>query len=100
MIILCPYCGHQLLRPLLNGMSSCNNCCRVFDSSNKNVILSTYWLVKKRNILDRQYLIDHYNIPEDDADFVVDVAINHQYSYEEFVRILNQKTNLVNKKAS
>jgi len=100
MIILCPYCGHQLLRPLLNGMSSCNNCCRVFDSSNKNILLSTYWLVKKRNILDHQYLIDYYCIPKDEADFVVDQVVNQQYSYEEFLHILNEKIAIFNKKAS
>ena len=91
MMILCPYCGHQLIRPLSDGMSSCVNCLRVFDSCRINNLLSTAWIVRKRNITDFKYLIDKFNISECDAKFVIESVSENCLNHTEFLNLINKK---------
>ena len=91
MILMCPFCGHQIPCPLMNGMSSCNNCCRVFDSSKINTLLSTAWLVRKKHINDVQVLIDQYSVEESDAKFVIDNVADGCCGHEEFFKLLKDQ---------
>jgi hypothetical protein len=91
MILMCPFCGHQIPRPLMNGMSSCNNCCRVFDSSKINTLLSTAWLVRKKHVNDCQVLVDQYCVEEADAKFVIDNVADGCRSHEEFFKLLKDQ---------
>lgn len=101
MILLCPYCGHQLPCTLSHGMSSCVNCCRVFDSCKTNVLLSTAWLVRKRNITDPQYLVEKFNISEEDAKFLIESVSDNCFNHEEFSKLVDQKLkNCNHRKAS
>jgi hypothetical protein len=93
---MCPYCGHQLVRPLSDGMSSCVNCCRVFDSSRKNFLLATAWLVRRKHINDPDFLTNNYHVPEDDAKFVIQYVADGCYSHEEFLALINQLDNCRN----
>lgn len=94
MILMCPYCGHQISRPLMHGISSCLNCCRVFDSSKTNRLLSTAWLVRRKHIVDVDVLINQYSILEDEAKLVIDFVADGCCCHEEFLKIIN-KTNSV-----
>lgn len=89
-MLLCPYCGHRLPRPLSDGMSSCVNCFRVFDSSRRNLLLSTAWLVRKRNINDANYLMNYIKIPEDDAKFIIDCVYDKCFNPEEILKIIEK----------
>jgi hypothetical protein len=91
MIILCPFCGHKLPLPLNSGISSCVNCNRVFDSSKNNFLLSTAWLVRKRNISDPQYLIDYIQSSKEDAEFVINHIFEKCCSHEDFLNIIQEK---------
>ena len=93
MIILCPYCGHRLPQTLSHGMSSCINCNRVFDSSKKNILLATAWLVRKNNIDDLEYLVNRFNISEEDAKFVIENVSKECFSQEEFLKIIEKNFN-------
>lgn len=98
MIIHCPYCGHHLPHPLTNGMSSCTNCCRAFDSSKQNLLLSTAWLVRKRDIDDSNYLVEKFDIAPEDAELVIKFVADECYSHEEFYAYLKQEFNSCNKR--
>lgn len=97
-MIFCPFCGHHLASPLLNGMSSCTNCCRVFDSSKQNILLSTAWLVRKRDITDIQYLIDHVGSTHEDASFVIEHVADGCMSHEEFFLLLKEEFKIEDKR--
>jgi hypothetical protein len=69
-------------------MSSCVNCCRVFDSSKQNFLLSTAWFVRKKDITDAQYLIDHLGASKEEADFVIKHVADGCCSHQEFLPII------------
>jgi hypothetical protein len=81
----CPYCGHNLLTPINNGITSCQNCCRIFDSSPYHRILSLGWLARKQNVCSAEQLIQH-GFSEEEANFVMD---NADLTHQEFVQVVN-----------
>jgi hypothetical protein len=50
MIVLCPYCGSKLHRALKDGISSCEHCTRVFDTSSYHSLLSAAWMCRQWNV--------------------------------------------------
>lgn len=90
MILLCPHCGHSLRNVVLHGISSCNNCHRVFDTNPFNRLLSASWLVRKKDIVSEDVLID-YGYSEEESKFVIEVVADNCCNHEEFVKILKEK---------
>jgi hypothetical protein len=88
MIELCPHCGHKLTHPILRGISSCNNCNRIFDSSPFNRILSAAWLVRRHHISDQDYLVDRHGCHPVEAELVMEFVSECLYSHEEMVKLL------------
>lgn len=90
MIHYCPYCGHDLKKPVLYGISSCNNCYRVFDSNLFHKILSAAWMARKRHLSSADQFVQQWG---DDPyitaiinEFVIDGCCNH----EEFLQVLKE----------
>lgn len=88
MLIMCPYCGYHLSKPLTNGICSCVNCKRVFDSSRFNSLLSASWVVKRKNITNPIDLANRCKISEDDANLVINLVNDQCYDFQEFLKIL------------
>jgi hypothetical protein len=88
MIILCPYCGFKLSKILEDGISSCDNCQRIFDSSSHHKVLSALWLYKKWNWC-AETITQHFQFSEEEAK-LINEFIDKQYSYEDYVKILNK----------
>lgn len=88
MIIFCPYCGHRLPQLLSNGISSCNNCRRAFDSSRFNTLLNFSWVIRKLHIYDPDVLIHRFECDSRDADLVIKYVADECLSHEEFSKIL------------
>jgi hypothetical protein len=85
MIKHCPYCGAGLPRPILHGITSCNNCVRVFDSSLFNKILSAAWFIRRKHP-DPELLVTYGYDP-----YVVSLVMQYEHhSHEEFVKALKQ----------
>ncbi len=87
MMNYCPHCGHSLTHSITRGITSCNHCHRVFDSSPFNRLLSAAWMVRRR----------HYNCPEllaqhgytsDEADLVIEMVADGCHNHEDFVKVL------------
>ncbi len=84
----CPHCGHHLPKVLRDGISSCPNCRRIFDSCRFNQILSLSWAVRKEHIDNSEHLINYFGASEKDARFLVDHVYDDCLSHEEFFKFL------------
>lgn len=90
MIIYCPYCGNLLKHPVECGITTCNNCNRVFDTSPFNKMLSASWLVRKRQISIEEVVM-HYGYTQEEASMVIEAVFYNCYSHEDFVEFLKEK---------
>lgn len=90
MINYCPFCGHNLPTAIVHGITSCNNCKRVFDSSQLNKLLSAAWFVRKRNIDSEDYLIQ-FGYTKEEADLLIKFVHEGCYSHEEFRDLLKSQ---------
>lgn len=70
MISVCPFCGKKLDMAILNeGITQCQNCLRLFDSSKIHAILSVGWANRRGytvedcglNEEERQFVSEHYD---------------------------------------
>jgi ribosomal protein L37AE/L43A len=86
----CPYCGHRLAKSVMNGISSCSNCCRVFESSHFNRLLSAAWVVRRQSITCPYVLINMGYAPED-AEMVVKYVCDECCNHEDFIAVLQQQ---------
>ena len=89
MIIACPHCGHDLDFPLKDGISSCEHCHQVFDTSPFNRILSACRYVRKHNIADLSRL-EHHGLDEVDSLIALALAYDGDFSHDEIVKILKR----------
>lgn len=88
MIELCPHCGHHLPQSISDGITGCTHCRRVFDSSHFNRLLSTSWLVRRKQISDVETLIQRWGVKPDDAAFVIENVVDECMGQEEFFHFL------------
>lgn len=88
MIVHCPFCGHSLPRVLVSGITSCNNCRRTCDSAKRNQLLSLAWAVRKHNADDAEWVANKFGVSTEDAEYVIRMVIDENYSHEEFSRLL------------
>jgi hypothetical protein len=95
MINLCPYCGQDLPIVLNSGLSQCDNCQQVFDSSDINQLLSAAWLIRKKSFTIDQ-LRWHTKLEEDMLILVNTYVAEHSYSHQDFQKFL-KKIGVANK---
>lgn len=89
MIWCCPFCGFKLKKPVLHGISSCTNCCRVFDTSDTNRLLSAAWLVKRDNICSEEALMQ-YGFSHAESKFVIEAIVDSCLLPEELAKLLKE----------
>lgn len=89
MMLLCPYCGNRLQRPLQSGITSCCHCNRIFDTSDYHRVLSGGWLVRKWNLCCPEQLLEH-GYTQDEAELIVGLIFDQQYSHQEFLKIVDE----------
>ena len=87
MIQFCPHCGHRLRNVVDCGISSCQNCNRVFDSSPFNRLLSAAWLVRHWHLCTEECVIQQ-GFTEEEAQIVIEYIYDKCYSPEEFYKHL------------
>jgi hypothetical protein len=88
MILVCPFCGTEIQEALINGLASCQNCKRVFDSCLPNRLLSASWLVRKNSYHGIAELISDTKLPEHEAILVYTFVVDNCYSQEEFQKAI------------
>lgn len=90
MIVLCPHCGSSLPNAVIRGISSCNNCFRVFESNLLNQVLSASWLVRRRHILSKEQL-QQYGYADAVSDVVMEYVVEGGYGHQELIEVLKDK---------
>ena len=88
--MLCPFCGMSLKIPCGSGISSCSNCNRVFDTSPFNCLLSASWLVRRRNIMAEESLMQ-YGYTREESEFVLQAVYDNCFTHEDFIKLLKEK---------
>jgi hypothetical protein len=89
MIQSCPHCGTSLPKELKSGLSHCNHCNQVFDSSDFNVLLAAAWQIRKDN-LSFERLKWQLKLSEEFSIFVYTFVAEHGYTHDEFIRLLKK----------
>jgi hypothetical protein len=84
-MVYCPYCGRILEQPLLDGISTCSNCNRIFDSSDYNRILSAVW--QARRTCEE---LEHCDYLTSDQIRLVNDIINSGYTHDELLKLFKK----------
>lgn len=90
MLIVCPYCGLNLNRPLNDGISHCSNCNHLIEVNIKTNFMSLFKYIKSLNSPDINKIKFETRCDQDEILFVYAFAIDNNYSNEEFNNLLNK----------
>jgi len=90
MIYVCPFCGHQLNRQLIDGITACGHCNRVFDSCVYNRLLSGFWIIKHDPNISLEKFKFHSGLSDAEALLVHTFVADNCYSVDEFQRALRE----------
>ena len=90
MIHLCPHCGRHLVRPIANGITTCNNCNRVFDTCTLHRILSGAWECRRNGHEYVEQIFGKCKLNESEA-ILVQLSIDRDYSHDEFLKHVTSK---------
>ena len=85
----CPYCGQSLDMPLLNGISTCNRCKRVFDTSDRNRLLSAAWLVRREHTYNIEIVEFRTDLSPQELSLIYEYVIDLGYCHDDFLKILD-----------
>lgn len=89
MLFCCPHCGHSLNDPIKDGIGSCTNCNRIFDTSPYNNLLGTCWYIRRNNVVDIDRLLDS-GIQEPIALIALALTYDGDYSHDELLKIVDE----------
>ena len=90
MILVCPHCGTEIPEILKDGLASCINCHRIFESSITNRLLSASWLMRKNRYHGVDELISDTKLPEHEAIIVYSLVEDNSYSHDEFQKAIKE----------
>jgi len=90
MIRLCPYCGRNLITPLTCGITTCDNCNRIFESSSYHKILSMAWMVRRWHVEEPYYFQHKFGFSEQEIDIVYKYVVEEGYCHDELVKALDK----------
>ena len=87
MITVCPHCGFSLSRELIDGMTSCQHCNRIFESNCINRLLAGAWSLRRENTSFEQFKFDT-KLNDYEAILIYAFIVDHGYSHDEFIKAL------------
>jgi hypothetical protein len=90
MIYLCPYCGRNLDYKLGDGITTCHNCGRVFDSSPFHKLLAAGWAVRRWHLYDLEELSTKCNLNPSEAQIIGHYVMHLGYPHDDFHNLLTQ----------
>lgn len=88
MIHICPFCGRNISKVIISGITTCNNCQRVFDSSSMNKMLSAAWYIIRNNNDNIDFVSDLFKLTDKEKSIVNQYLIEDNYYHDDFYRIL------------
>lgn len=78
----------------MDGISTCDNCCRVFDSSLYHRTLSASWIARKWHVEDADTLEYKFGFLPEEIKLVCEHVVEKGCSHEEFVKILDDSVRI------
>ncbi len=90
MLIVCPYCGVFLNRPLNDGITHCSNCTHLIEVTTKTKFMSLFKYIKSLNSPNVEKIRFETRCDNDEILFVYAFAVENNYSNEEFYNLLNK----------
>jgi Zn-finger nucleic acid-binding protein len=87
MILLCPFCGYKLNQALYEGISSCESCRRIFDTSEYHKILSASWICRHWHV-DAATAQKHCGLTDPEKDIVDKYVCVEGFCHDDFLKIL------------
>jgi hypothetical protein len=90
MIYVCPFCGFDLTKPLVDGITVCGHCSRVFDSCIYNRLLAGHWIIKHNSNIDFEKFKFFSGLSDAEAILVYAFVGDHCYDFDEFQKALKQ----------
>lgn len=90
MIYLCCHCGVKLNNPVKYGFTTCNNCNKILDSSDKNKVLSACWAARRSNVDDVESVKQMYELTDKQAAFVQEYVVEKSFTHDEVLKILDK----------
>ena len=79
------------MRPIANGITTCNNCNRIFDTCAYNRILSAAWECRRNGYEYVEQVWGKCGLTENEAT-MVQISIDKDYCHDEFIRHINKMT--------
>jgi hypothetical protein len=87
MIYLCPFCGRDLDRKLTEGITSCQNCGRVFDSSPFHRILSAAWAISRWHT-NLEKIVEKYDLEPTEINVLNHYVVGLDYDHEQLLKTI------------
>ena len=85
-MIYCPFCGRKLDYKLEDGITTCGNCYRVFDSSSYHKILSAAWAVRRWHNFNLAFIVQKCKLNPVEAriidHYIIDLNLDHDQFYQ------------------
>lgn len=91
MITRCPYCGHELTRPIQNGIKSCTKCRCFFETDRINRLLGAAWELRKSTNMCLDAFQFRTKLSKEEANFVHRHVVDEGYTHDEFFRLLKDQ---------
>ena len=89
---MCPFCGRRISRAIKNGITTCNSCHRVFDSSPYHKMLAAAWMARRENVYDLEALTACFELTPCEAAIIQRYIIDEDYCHDDFLKVISQKT--------
>lgn len=91
MIYRCPFCGHVVTPALRDGLTTCDNCHRIFTNAQFYKLLAAAWVIRREHAYDSEVLKYRCDLSQDEADLVYHFVVELGYSHDEFLKELAKR---------
>lgn len=88
MVKLCAFCGFKLRHPIKDGITTCDNCQRVFSTSSFIKILSAAWSVRKWHVEDLESLRIQCDLSNEDLAIVGEYVVERRFVHDDLLKVL------------
>lgn len=88
MINICPFCGRNISRVINSGITTCDNCQRVFSDSSENKMLAAAWYIIRNNVDYIDYISEMFCLDEKETEMVNKHIIEDNLGHDQFYKIV------------
>jgi hypothetical protein len=91
LIYACPFCGRKLWKILCNeGITTCNHCGRVFDTSSFHKVLSAAWMARLHKISDPLVMQATFELTDGEIGILRKYVLEEGYTHDELLKVLGK----------